>query len=88
MAEVQGGRRSGRHHVLQYFFEAVYILAKAAQAILDGDLWEHYLSWVVRFHREIIGSSTSSELTAEDLCARLSGLYDVSSLSIMNKCTI
>lgn len=59
----------------------MYILAKIAQALMDDSLWEHYLGWVVRFHREIVGSPASPELSVGDLCARLSGLHDVSNLS-------
>lgn len=61
----------------------MYIMAKAAQAILDGNLWEHHMGWVVRFHREVIGSPTSPESTTEDLCARLSGLSDLCACTYM-----
>ena len=56
----------------------MYIQAKIVQAVLDGGIWEHYIGWVDRFHRNIIQSSTSSELTISELHARLSGLRDVS----------
>lgn len=61
----------------------MYILAKVAQAILDGNLWEHYMGWVVRFHREIVGSSTSSESSIDDLTARLFGLHDLCASAFM-----
>ncbi|KAF8594955.1 hypothetical protein BDV93DRAFT_564900 [Ceratobasidium sp. AG-I] len=55
----------------------MYILAKISQALMDGSLWEHYLGWIVRFHREIVGSTLTPELSVGDLCARLSGLHDL-----------
>lgn len=63
----------------------MYMMAKVVQAILDGDIWEHYMGWVDQFHQEIIGSPTSLGSTTEDLCARISGLSDVSNISTTSR---
>ncbi|KAF8603794.1 hypothetical protein BDV93DRAFT_606492 [Ceratobasidium sp. AG-I] len=61
----------------------MYIQAKVAQAFSDGGIWEHYLGWVDRFHGELIQSPASSELTVNELRARLSGLHDLCTCAYM-----
>ncbi|KAF8594952.1 hypothetical protein BDV93DRAFT_528998 [Ceratobasidium sp. AG-I] len=60
-----------------------FIGAKIFEALTEGHYRGHYMGWIDRLHRIIVGSPASQELGISDVRTRLSGLRELSTYAYM-----